>query len=213
MHFISAELERYTETHSSPEPELLKALRRETHLKVVQPRMLSGHLQGRYLSLLSQLLRPRRILEIGTYTGYSALCLAEGLSPGGELHTLEVNEELEPLIRRYFAQSPSPGQLQLHIGNALDLIPGLEGPFDLVFIDGKKEEYPAYFEQVYPKVSKGGLILSDNILWSGKVVDEVPETDRATRALQQYNYILKEHEGLQTVILPLRDGLTVSLKR
>lgn len=212
MHFISNDLERYIEAYSSEEPELLRRLRRETHLKVVQPRMLSGHIQGRLLSLLSRLMAPRRILEIGTYTGYSALCLAEGLAPDGQLHTLEINPELAPLIERYFSESTAGDRLRLHTGHALDLLKGLPGPFDLVFIDGKKEEYMDYFDAIYPKVRDGGLILSDNILWSGKVAGNVPDSDRATRVLQEYNRMLSAHPDLHTVILPLRDGLTMSYK-
>lgn len=212
MHFISNELERYAESHSSPEPELLAELRRETHLKVVQPRMLSGHVQGRLLSLISRIQQPQIVLEIGTYTGYSALCLAEGLSPAGTLHTLEVNEEFGPIAREYFSRSPYMDRLHMHIGHALDLMPNIAGPYDLVFIDGKKEEYPEYFEALYPRVRPGGLIVSDNILWSGKVVREAAVNDRATRTLQAYNRLLKEHPGLHTVILPLRDGLTLSYK-
>ncbi len=212
MHFIPDSIERYTEAHSSPEPEYLKRLRRETHLKVVQPRMLSGHLQGRLLSLLSRSLSPHSILEIGTYTGYSALCLAEGLEPNGELHTLEINEEFAPMARRYFSEQPYGSQIKLHIGHALETLKDLPGPFDLVFIDGKKEEYPEYFNAVLPKVSTGGLLLSDNILWSGKVVETAPKSDRATQVLQAYNLMLGEHPGLLTVMLPLRDGLTLSFK-
>jgi len=212
MHFIPDSLERYTEAHSSPEPDHLRRLRRETHLKVVQPRMLSGHVQGRLLSLLSRSLQPLTILEIGTYTGYSAHCLAEGLGPKGVLHTLEINEELAPLANRYFSEQSYGSQINLHIGHALESLKDLPGPFDLVFIDGKKEEYPGYFEAVFPKVRAGGLILSDNILWSGKVVDTAPSSDRATLALQAYNLMLGEHPGLLTVMLPLRDGLTLSYK-
>ncbi|MEO1485347.1 MAG: O-methyltransferase [Bacteroidota bacterium] len=209
MHFLSAVLESYIAEHSENEPELLAKLTRETHLKVVRPRMITGHFQGRVLSMLSKLIRPKRILEIGTYTGYSALCLAEGMHPDGELHTIEVNEELYDLQQRYFQESAYSSQIIQHIGNALEIIPNLEGPFDLVFIDAHKIEYDAYFEQVMDKVQPGSIILSDNVLWSGKVVEEVESTDYATQALMTYNRKLKEDPRVETVLLPIRDGLTL----
>lgn len=209
MHFLSAVLENYIAEHSENEPELLAKLTRETHLKVVRPRMITGHFQGRVLSMLSKLIRPKRILEIGTYTGYSALCLAEGMHSEGELHTIEVNEELYDLQQRYFQESAYRSQIVQHIGNALEIIPDLEGPFDLVFIDAHKMEYDAYFEQVMDKVQTGSIILSDNVLWSGKVVEEVESTDYATQALMAYNRKLKEDPRVETVLLPIRDGLTL----
>ncbi|MEL6306430.1 MAG: O-methyltransferase [Bacteroidota bacterium] len=210
MHFLSAVLESYIAEHSENEPKLLAKLTRETHLKVVRPRMITGHFQGRVLSMLSKLIQPKRILEIGTYTGYSALCLAEGMHSEGELHTIEVNEELYDLQQRYFGESVYRSQIVQHIGNALEIIPNLEGPFDLVFIDAHKMEYDAYFETVMEKVRPGSIILSDNVLWSGKVVEEVESTDYATQALMAYNKKLKEDLRVETVLLPIRDGLTLS---
>lgn len=210
MHFLSETLENYVAQHSQDEPEVLKELARETHLKVLQPRMLSGHFQGRVLSLLSKLLRPLYILEIGTYTGYSAICLAEGLQPNGELHTIDVNEELASFQQEYFEKSGFGKQIIQHLGDAKKIIPLLNFTFDLVFIDADKENYSNYFELVLPKMNKGGLILSDNVLWSGKVVEPVKPTDKSTLALLEYNKKLKEDPRIETVLLPIRDGLTVS---
>ena len=210
MHFLSEDLENYITNHSESEPELLRALARETHLKVIQPRMITGHYQGRVLSMLSKLIRPKNILEIGTYTGYSALCLAEGLHPEGQLHTIEINEELEDMQRRYFNQSPYGSMIIQHIGNALELVPSLEMEFDLVFIDAGKTDYDAHFENAIIKVRPGGTILSDNVLWSGKVVSAAAPSDKATQALQAYNRKLMQDPRVETVILPVRDGLTLS---
>ena len=210
MHFLSETLENYISQHSEPEPELLRELTRETHLKVVQPRMITGHYQGRVLSMLSKLIRPEYILEIGTYTGYSALCLAEGLSPGGQLHTIEINEELQDLQKRYFDKSPYGKQIIPHIGDAIELIPEIDLVFDLVFIDAGKTDYDAYFENAMQKVKSGSIILSDNVLWSGKVTEKASPADKATMALQAYNQKLKDDPRVETVILPVRDGLTLS---
>lgn len=213
MHFLPESLEKYIGDHSGVEPELLQELSRETHLKVLQPRMITGHYQGRVLSLLSKLIRPIKILEIGTYTGYSALCLAEGLRQEGELHTIDLNEELADMQRRYFNQSPYGHQIKQYTGNALDIIPEIDLVFDLVFIDAEKVEYPSYFELVLPKTSSGSIIMSDNVLWSGKVAEKADEKDRATKILQEYNLMLKNHPALDTVILPVRDGLSLSRVR
>ena len=212
MHFLSPGLEDYVARHSEAEPALLTALTRETHLKVVQPRMITGHVQGRVLSMLSKIIAPRYILEIGTYTGYSAICLAEGLSKDGVLHTIEVNEELHALQRRYFDQSGFGHQIVQHTGDALEVIPTLEVCFDLVFIDAKKVAYAAYFEAVLKKTKPGSVILSDNVLWSGKVVDAAA-FDATTAALRAYNEQLKNDPRVATVILPVRDGLTLSRVR
>jgi predicted O-methyltransferase YrrM len=213
MEFISQELDNYIVNHSEDEPPLLQQLSRETHLKILQPRMLSGHYQGRLLSLISKMLNPKAILEIGTYTGYSALCLAEGLQNNGVLHTIDVNEELYDFQRKYFDASPYGQQIIQHIGNAIDIIKTLDHQFDLVFIDADKEDYPAYFELVINKLKKGGVILSDNVLWSGKVIEPLVEGDEATTALLQYNQMLKNDPRIETVILPVRDGLTISRKK
>ena len=210
MHFISPQLERYIETHSQPEPPLLARLNRETHLKVLQPRMLSGHFQGRVLSMISKLVRPMVILEIGTYTGYSALCLAEGLAPGGVLHTIDIKEELQDLQRRYFDESGYGERIVQHLGPALDIIPKLNVSPDLVFIDADKENYIHYYEMVLPMMKPGGIILSDNVLWSGKVVEEPSESDKSTRALQEYNRRLNADARVETVLFPIRDGLNVT---
>ncbi len=210
MHFIPQELEEYVEKHSQEEPAILKKLTRETHLKVLQPRMISGHFQGRVLSMLSKLIRPRCILEIGTYTGYSAICLAEGLAPEGVVHTIDVNEELHDLQRKYFDLSGWGKQIVQYTGNALDLIPDMEEKFDLVFIDADKVNYPAYFEMIIGKMAHGGVILTDNVLWSGKVLEEVKANDKQTNALLEYNRMVNEDPRVETVLLPIRDGLTIT---
>lgn len=210
MHFLSPILESYIANCSEDEPELLQELTRETHLKVIQPRMITGHFQGRVLSMLAKIINPRYILEIGTYTGYSALCLAEGLQKNGELHTIEVNEELQEMQRKYFDKSVRGAQIKQHIGDALDLVPKLDHTFDLVFIDAQKVNYDAYFEAVIQKTKAGSIILSDNVLWSGKVVEPVQKSDKATKALLSYNKKLKEDSRVETVLLPIRDGLTLS---
>jgi caffeoyl-CoA O-methyltransferase len=209
MHFLSQALEAYIENHSEPEPQLLQELTRETHLKVLMPRMITGHYQGRVLSLISRLVSPGNILEIGTYTGYSALCLAEGLKPAGKLHTIDKNDELSEIQRRYFDRSPYGRQIIQHTGMALELLPSFKGEFDLVFIDADKSEYPQYYEKVLPLVRPGGLILFDNVLWSGKVLGPVDPKDKATSILSDFNKALKEDQRVRTVILPIRDGLTI----
>ena len=210
MDFLPEKINDYVEKHSQAEPELLQRLNRETSQKILAPRMLSGHLQGRILSMLSKLVHPENILEIGTYTGYSALCLAEGMNKNGELHTIDINEELFDFQRNYFDQSPFGKQIIQHLGNAKDIIPKLEKTFDLVFIDADKSNYPNYLELVLPKLRKGSIIVSDNVLWSGKVVEEVQNDDIDTQALLRYNQLLNEHPNLETVILPIRDGLSIS---
>lgn len=210
MHFLPEAIDSYIRTHSENEPELLEELTRETHLKVIQPRMITGHYQGRVLSMISHLVNPKHILEIGTYTGYSALCLAEGMQEDGSLHTIDVNEELQELQRSYFDRSAYGERIHQYAGDALDIIPAMDRVFDLVFIDAEKKEYPAYLEAVLPKTRPGTLIISDNVLWSGKVVEKVDKKDRATQVLLEYNKSLNTHPRLQTVILPVRDGLTLS---
>lgn len=210
MHFISQELEDYAACHSQNEPEILKALNLETHRKMLQPRMLSGHFQGRVLSMLSKLISPGHILEIGTYTGYATLCLAEGLKKDGSLDTIDNNEELYDFQKKYFDKSDYQHQIVQHLGNALDIIPELDKNFDLVFIDADKENYINYFELILPKMNAGGIILSDNVLWSGKVLEPVKTNDKSTKILLEYNRLLKEDKRIETVLLPIRDGLTVS---
>jgi caffeoyl-CoA O-methyltransferase len=210
MHFISPELENYIEKHSEKEPELLAALNKETYQKVLLPRMLSGHFQGRVLSMLSKLIRPVTILEIGTYTGYSALCLCEGMQENGTLHTIDIKEELVDFQRKHFDKSAWGSQIVQHLGEAIDIIPTLETKFDLVFIDADKENYINYFELIVPKMNKGGIILSDNVLWSGKVLEPLDIKDISTKILLEYNLLLKNDPRVETVLLPIRDGLTVS---
>jgi caffeoyl-CoA O-methyltransferase len=210
MHFISQDLEDYIEQHSEKEPALLAALNKETYQKILLPRMLSGHFQGRVLSMLSKLIRPVNILEIGTYTGYSALCLCEGMQENGQLHTIDIKEELVDFQRKHFDKSPWGKQIVQHLGEAVDIIPNLDLKFDLVFIDADKENYLNYFEMILPKMNKGGIILSDNVLWSGKVLEAIHPNDISTKVLVEYNQLLKDDPRVETVLLPIRDGLTVS---
>ncbi|WP_203255808.1 O-methyltransferase [Hyunsoonleella ulvae] len=214
MHFIPEDLDDYVVAHSENEPELLQQLTRETYQKILQPRMLSGPYQGRVLSMISKLVHPKNILEIGTYTGYSALCLAEGMQPDGILHTIDINEELVDFQRKYFDLSEYGSRIHQHLGNALDIIPSLDVTFDLVFIDADKENYSNYFNIVIDKLSSGGIILSDNVLWSGKVLNTLfKKEDTSTPALIAYNKLLKEDKRVETVVLPIRDGLTISRKK
>ncbi|WP_025666552.1 O-methyltransferase [Aquimarina megaterium] len=210
MHFIPEELDTYVVNHTQKEPELLQQLNRETYQKILQPRMLSGAYQGRVLSMLAKLIHPKNILEIGTYTGYSAICLAEGIQKDGELHTIDINEELEDFQRKYFDLSGYGKQIHQHIGDATEIIPNLNIKFDLVFIDADKPNYPTYFELVINKMNSGGVILSDNVLWNGKVIEKVEEEDISTKALLEYNTLLIEDKRIETVLLPIRDGLTIS---
>ncbi len=210
MHFLSEDLENYIEQHSQDEPELLAQLNKETYQKILLPRMLSGHFQGRVLSMLSKLIRPINILEIGTYTGYSALCLCEGMQENGVLHTIDIKEELIDFQRKYFDKSPWGKQIVQHLGEAMDIVPTINSKFDLVFIDADKENYINYFNLIVPKMNKGGIILSDNVLWSGKILEETNPKDIETKVLKEYNLLLKNDERVETVLLPIRDGLTVS---
>ena len=212
MNFISPELEHYAENHTSPESELLARINRETHLEVLQPRMLSGHLQGRVLSLFSRLLQPKRILEIGTYTGYSALCLAEGLAVDGTLITIDVNEELQARVQSYFNASTYKNHIEYHIGDAMELIPTFPEMWDLVFIDADKKNYLNYYELVIERMNPGGIILADNILWSGKVIDP-SATDRETEILRRYNEVIHADDRVENILLPIRDGIMVARKK
>jgi len=210
MHFLPEEINQYVEQHSQKEPELLQKLQRETFQKILQPRMLSGHFQGRVLSMLAKLIQPKTILEIGTYTGYSALCLAEGMKTGGNLFTIDKNEELEDFQRKYFNLSSWGKQIHQYVGDALEIIPQLDKEFDLVFIDADKQNYPNYFDLILPKMNPGGVILSDNVLWSSKVVKSLKKGDVDTEALLHYNKKINEDPRVETVLLPIRDGLTVT---
>lgn len=210
MHFLSDDLEDYIEQHSEREPELLAKLNKETFQKILLPRMLSGHFQGRVLSMLSKLVRPVNILEIGTYTGYATLCLCEGMQEDGQIHTIDIKEELVDFQRKYFDLSPWGEQIFQHLGEGTDIIPRLDLKFDLVFIDADKENYINYYNLIVPKMNKGGIILSDNVLWSGKVVEPLQKNDVSTEILLEYNKLLRDDPRVETVLLPIRDGLTVS---
>lgn len=210
MHFIPQELDDYVVAHSQEEPVLLQQLTRETYQKILQPRMLSGHYQGRILSMISKLVSPKTILEIGTYTGYSALCLSEGLSEDGVLHTIDVNEELVGFQRKYFDKSPYAAQIKQHLGDATIIIPELDAKFDLVFIDADKPNYINYFNAIIDKMNPGGIILSDNVLWTGKVLEPLKKNDIATKVLLAYNALINEDDRVETVLLPIRDGLTIT---
>lgn len=210
MHFLSEDLEEYIEQHSENEPELLTQLNKETYQKILLPRMCSGHFQGRVLSMLSKLIRPISILEIGTFTGYATLCLCEGLQENGQIHTIDIKEELVDFQRKYFDKSTWKNQITQHLGSGIDIIPKLDLKFDLVFIDADKENYINYFHLIIPKMNKGGIILSDNVLWSGKVVQPLEKNDISTKILLEYNQLLKNDVRIETVLLPIRDGLTVS---
>ena len=210
MHFLPEKIDTYVVNHSQQEPKILQELTKETWQKVLNPRMLSGAFQGRVLSMISKLINPKSILEIGTYTGYSALCLAEGLSEDGKLYTIDKNEELEELQTTYFQKSTYKNQIQQYIGNAIDIIPTIDSKFDLVFIDADKSNYLNYFDLIIDKMNTGGVILSDNVLWSGKVVEALNPKDIDTKVLLEYNRKLNEDDRLETVLLPIRDGLTIS---
>lgn len=211
MEFIDQRLSDYSSEHSSPENSILRKINRDTHANVLKPRMLSGHLQGRVLSMISHMINPARILEIGTYTGYSAICLCEGLKPGGKLITIDKNEELETKLRKFFEEAGLSGTIELRIGNALKIIPTLEDQFDLVFIDADKENNANYFDLVIDKVRPGGFILADNVLWSGKVID--PKPDKDTRAILAFNDKVHNDPRVENVLLPIRDGIMMMRKR
>lgn len=210
MNFLPEKIDEYVIAHSQKEPKILQELSRETWQKVLNPRMLSGAFQGRVLSMISKLIQPKNVLEIGTYTGYSAICIAEGLAERGKIHTLDKNEELQELQDKYFEKSGYQNQITQHFGNALEIIPNLSMKFDLVFIDADKSNYPNYFNLIIEKMNSGGIILSDNVLWSGKVVEKLNPKDEDTKALLEYNKLLNSDERVETVLLPIRDGLTIS---
>lgn len=204
-------LEQYVETMSSPEEALLRELERETYLRVINPRMISGHIQGKFMEMLVRMLRPRRILEIGTFTGYSALCMAAGLDDGGIIDTCEIDDELEEMIRSYFDRSQHGGKIRLHIGSALEIAPTLGERYDLVFMDGDKREYTAYYNMLMDNglVDSGSFILADNILWYGKVVEPVAKGDKQTQAIVDFNRMIREDERVENVIIPIRDGINL----
>ncbi len=213
MHFIDPALDAYSEAHSSAEPAYLKELAGETRAKIRLPQMLSGHLQGRFLSLLSHLVHPKLVLDIGTFTGYSALCLAEGLAENGCVHTIDINKQLAPMVQRYIAMARMQNRITAHIGEALNIIPSISGTIDLVFIDADKGNYCNYFDLVIDRVRPGGLIVADNVLWDGKVLSDEGSWDDETRGLVQYSRKVKSDQRVEPVLVPLRDGLMVARKK
>lgn len=210
MEFLPPEIDQYVCAHTRHEPEHLHQLTRETYLKVLMPRMLSGHLQGRVLAMISHMIQPKRILEIGTYTGYSALCMAEGLQENGKLITIDINAELESMVRKHIAAFPA---IDYRLGNALDLIPSLDEEWDLVFIDADKENYSAYYDLVFDRVRQGGFIIADNVLWSGKVLLPKEKLDKDTKALVEFNAKVNADQRVENVLFPIRDGLMVVRKK
>lgn len=213
MHFLSPDLERYAELHTAPEPSYLRELAEETRASIDMPQMLSGHLQGRFLSFVSKLLSPKLVLDIGTFTGYSALCMAEGLAPDGVLHTIDIKTPLAPMVDRYVRKAGYHGRIHQHLAPAIETIPRIEGTFDLVFIDADKQNYSNYFDLVVDRMRPGGLIMADNVLWSGKVLDDPASHDAETRGLAQYADKVNADERMENMLLPLRDGLLLSRRR
>ena len=212
MDFLPADITAYTEAHTSPETDLLRQLNRNTRARVIAPRMLSGHFQGRFLAMISWMIRPRRILEIGTYTGYSALCLAEGLTDDGRLITIDHNEELEEFTRSYWRQSPLNDKIDLRVGNAADIIVTLDETFDLVFIDADKRSNALYFDLIFDKLRPGGVVLVDNVLWSGKVIEPVESADQDTAAVLVFNQKIQDDPRIENILLPIRDGIMMIRK-
>ena len=212
MEFISQELDNYVCKHSENEPVYLQDLNRKTHLNVLQPRMLSGHFQGRVLSMLSHMIQPKRVLEIGTYTGYSALCFAEGLQKEGKVITIDVNEELAEMVEEFITKANMQDKIEAIVGDATEIIPSLEDEFDIVFIDADKKNYINYYHLVFDKVKKGGYIIADNVLWSGKVLEDYEKLDESTRVIMDYNTLIHNDNRVQEVLLPIRDGLMIARK-
>ncbi len=212
MNFLDPKLAAYADSHTSEEDPVLKKNNRETHAKVLLPRMLSGHLQGQVLKMMSHMIRPMQVLEIGTYTGYSAICLSAGLQAGGLLHTIDINEELSEMVNRYIAESGLTDKIKLYSGNALDIIPTINEQFDIVFIDADKVNYPNYYNLVFDKVRKGGYILVDNVLWSGRVIEDYEKMDKDTKIMHNFNQMIQNDTRVENVLFPIRDGLMVARK-
>ncbi|MBI4946394.1 MAG: O-methyltransferase [Bacteroidetes bacterium] len=213
MNFLPQEIEDYALKNSDAESDALKKLNRETHLKMTMPQMLSGHMQGLMLQMFSKMIRPKNILEIGTFTGYSAICLASGLQEGGKLHTIDVNEEFQEMILRYIKEAGLQEKIMLHIGPAVNIIPALKEEFDLVFIDADKENYSTYYDMVFPKVKQGGYIIADNVLWSGKILNSAMKMDFETKSLFDYSRKIQDDSRVENLLLPLRDGLMIARKK
>lgn len=213
MEFLEEALEDYVNKHTSPESKVLNDLNRQTHINVLQPRMLSGHLQGRVLSMISKMIQPKRILEVGTYTGYAAICMAEGLVENGELITIDINYELEDMVNSYVKKAGMEGKIKMKIGNALEIIPTLDKDFDLVFIDADKTNYSNYYDLLIEDLPKGSFIIADNVLWSGKVTEPVKENDEDTKSLKIFNEKIQSDERVENVLFPIRDGLMVIRKK
>lgn len=210
MNLIPEEIDQYATERSSPESQELNELNRQTHLKMLMPQMLSGHIQGLYLKMVSEMIRPKAVLEVGTFTGYAAICMASGLQEGGVLHTIDIDEELKPMILEYFEKAGVADKVKLHIGNAMEIIPALDETFDLVFIDADKVNYANYYDLVFDKVRTGGFILADNVLWSGKVLEN--EKDEHTQALHDYNQKILDDDRVENLLLPIRDGIMIARK-
>ena len=213
MNFIPQEIEEYALKNSDAELDVLKQLNRETHLKMTMPQMLSGHMQGLMLQMFSKMIKPKSILEIGTFTGYSAICLAQGLQEGGIMHTIDINEELSGIITRYIKEAGLEGKIKLHTGPAVNILPTLKEEFDLVFIDADKENYNTYYDMVLPRVKQGGYIIADNVLWSGKILNSPMKMDIETKSLYEYSKKIHDDSRVEKVLLPLRDGLMIARKR
>jgi predicted O-methyltransferase YrrM len=212
MEFLPEKIDNYACQHTQEESTVLAKLNRETWAKVLIPRMLSGHLQGRALSMFSKMIRPKTILEIGTYTGYSAICLSEGMQDKGKLYTIDINEELKSMSSTYFKKAGIDDKVVQYVGNALEIIPTISDNFDLVFIDADKENYSKYFDIVIDKMPVGGFIIADNVLWSGKVVEEVNDKDQETKALKAFNTKIQNNERVENILMPIRDGLMICQK-
>jgi caffeoyl-CoA O-methyltransferase len=213
MEFIDEKIEDYALAHSQPESTVLKKLNRETYANVLMPRMLSGHMQGNVLSMLSKMIQPTHILEIGTYTGYSGICLAQGLQENGKLHTIDINEELESMVRSFFKEAGLDNKINYYIGNALDIIPSIQETFDLVFIDADKKNYSNYYDLVFDRVRTGGYIIADNVLWSGKILDAPEKMDVDTKAIDAFNKKIHNDTRVEHMLLPVRDGLMIARKK
>ena len=212
MQFLPKIIEEYSENFSSPESDVLQRLTRETYMNIMIPQMLSGHIQGSFLKMMAFMQQPKRILEVGTYTGYSAICMAEGMPKDGILHTIDINEELEDICKKYFKESGFENKIKYHLGKALDIIPSLDETFDMIFLDADKINYANYYDLVFDKVRKGGFIIADNVLWSGKVVEPIKASDKDTIALHNYNQKIQDDSRVENYLLPIRDGLMIARK-